>query len=117
MIFVRGAEQITVRAIIRRVPDNFIELRKEVDRIFRHLNVNWSRELDTHAAHALTGRAFALMRLALEHEHVRAALLREVIGDTRSDDAAANDDDVCGFNHEEKVSRKAWKIAKKKARA
>src|SRR2546421_13095074 len=99
MIFVRGAEQITVRAIIRRVPDNFIELRKEVDRIFRHLNVDWSRELRTHAAHALAGRPVALMRLALKHQHVGTALLREMISDARSDNAAADDDYVRGFSH------------------
>jgi hypothetical protein len=36
------------------------------------------------------------------------------ISDTRSDDAAADDDDVCGFSHDGKVSRKAAKIAKQK---
>src|SRR5581483_3003857 len=39
------------------------------------------------------------MSLAFEHEHVCAALLGEMISDTRSNYAAANDDDVCGFSH------------------
>src|ERR1051326_1436941 len=86
-------------AVIRGVTDDFIELRKEVDRVFRHLNIDRRRELRAHAAHALTGRAFALVRFALQHQHVRATLLRQMISDTRSDDAAADDADVCSFGH------------------
>ena len=98
MLFVGRAEKITMRPIISRVPDDLVELRKEIDRIFRHLDVDRRGELRAHAAHALTRRAFTLMRLALKHEHVRAALLREMISDTRSDNAAADDDDVCGLH-------------------
>src|SRR2546423_72703 len=99
MIFIRRTEQITVRAVIRRVPYNLFKLREEVDRILRHLNVYGSRELRPHTAHALAGRTFALMRLALQHKDVRAPLLSKMISDTRSDNATANDDDVRGFNH------------------
>ena len=49
------------------------------------------------------------MRLALNHQDVRATGLRQVISDTRSDDAAADDDYVCGF-HKVKVKRKKEKV-------
>src|SRR5213080_5008779 len=88
-----------MRAIIRGMADNFVELREEVDRVLRHLDVDGRRELRAHAAHALPGRAFALMSLALKHEHVRASRFCEMISDTRSDNAAADDDDVCSFSH------------------
>ena len=39
------------------------------------------------------------MRFAFEHEYVCATLLGQVISDTRSDDAAADDDDVRSFTH------------------
>src|SRR5438876_7482234 len=104
MIFVRGAEKITMCAIIRRMTDDFIELRKEVDRILRHLNIDGRRELRAHAAHALTRRALALMRFTLDDEHVRATCLCEVISDTGADNAAADDDDVRGF-HEGKSKK------------
>src|SRR6266567_2613553 len=114
MIFVCRAEEITMCAIIGRMTDDFIELRKEVDRILRHLNVDRRRELRADTAHTLPGRALALMRLALDHQHVRATGLREMISDARANDAAADDDDVCSFSHSKKVSRKGAKIAKKK---
>jgi len=110
VLFAGRAEKITMRAVISRMPDHFVELRKEVDRILRHLNVDRRRELGAHAAHALARRAFALMRLALKHEHVGAALLSQMISDTRSDNAAADDDDVCGFHAKEKVRRKGGKV-------
>src|SRR2546423_14683660 len=88
-----------MRAIIRWVADNLFKLREEVDRILRHLNVYGSRELRPHSAHALAGRTFALMRFALQHEDVGAPLLSKMISDTRPDNATADDDDVCGFNH------------------
>src|SRR5436853_7901599 len=43
------------------------------------------------------------MRFALNHQDVRAALLRQMISDTRSDNAAADDDDVRGFHATAKV--------------
>jgi hypothetical protein len=109
MLFVGGAEEISVRAIIGRVTDNFVELRKEVDRILRHLNVYRRGELCAHAAHTLARRAFALVRFAFEHEHVSATLLREMISDTRSHDAAADDDHVCGFHLEIKSKKEKEK--------
>ena len=54
------------------------------------------------------------MRLALDHQHIRATGLRQMISHTRSDNAAADDDDVRRFTHSKKVSRKGAKIAKKK---
>src|SRR5438552_13698673 len=100
MIFVRRAEEIAMCAIICRVTYDFIELREEVDRILRHLDVDGRRELRAHATHALARRALALMRLALDHEHVCATRLSEVISDTRADNAAADDDDIRGFSHD-----------------
>src|SRR5262249_50050586 len=113
MFFVCGAEEITMRPIIGRMSDDFVELRKEVDRVLRHLNVHGRRELRAHTAHAFAGSALALVCFTLEHKHVRASLLREMISNTRSHNAAADDDDVCGFNHAhatlERNSRKVKK--------
>src|SRR5437588_10782544 len=105
MVLVRRAEEITMRAIVRGVTNDFIKLRKEVDRILRHLNVDGSRELRAHTAHALASRAFTLVRFALNHQHVRAALLRKVISDARSDNAAADDDDVRSLHAEESLAQ------------
>src|SRR5713101_6474870 len=102
------AEKISVRAIVRRVAYDFIKARKEVDRVPRHLYVYRRRELRAHAAHAFPGRALALMRFALDHQHVSAAGLRQMIGDTRADDAAADNHDVCGF-HESKSKKEKEK--------
>src|SRR5271166_2389890 len=67
------------------------KLRKEGDGVERHANVHVGRELRAHAAHALSGGAETGMRLALENENIAAALLSEMVGDARSDDAAAYD--------------------------
>ena len=38
------------------------------------------------------------MRFALDDQHIGAAGLRQVIRNTRPNDSAADDDDVCGFH-------------------
>ena len=38
------------------------------------------------------------MRFALNHQHIRATCLRQMISDTRANNAAADDDDVRGFH-------------------
>ena len=88
-----------MRSIVRRVAHHVVELRKEVDRILRHPDIDRRRELRAHAAHALPGRALALMRFAFNHKDIGAASLSEVISDARADDAAPDDDDVRGFSH------------------
>src|SRR5688572_10626900 len=50
------------------------------------------------------------MRLALKHENICAAGLREVISDTRSNDAAADDDYVRGFHADAKLERISLKV-------
>ena len=55
------------------------------------------------------------MRFSLKHQNIGAAGLRQVISDARPDDAAADDDDVCGF-HKAKVRRKWEKVKKALAR-
>src|SRR5207253_9726981 len=112
MTLVRGAKQIAVRAIVGRVSYYFVKAREEVDRVARHLNVHGCRELRALAAHTLPGRALSLMRLALDHQHVGAAGLRQMISDTRSDNAATDDDYVCGL-HKAKVKRKREKVKRK----
>ena len=62
------------------------------DGVQRHLNVRRGGELRAHSAHALAGRAFALMRFALDDQHVAATCFGQVPGDAGADDAAANDD-------------------------
>src|SRR6266705_3979670 len=99
-------------AIVGRVTDDFVKLRKEVDRILRHLNIDRCGELRAHPAHTLAGRAFALMRLALDHEHICATGLSELISDTRADNAAADDDHVRGFHGKVKIRRKKGKVKK-----
>ena len=80
MIFVRRAEEISMRSIIRRVAHHVVELRKEVDRILRHLDIDRRRELRAHAAHALPGRALALMRLPPDRCACRTGDFRGPIG-------------------------------------
>src|SRR5437879_1652705 len=72
--------------------DDLIERGIERDRIQRHLDVDGSGELRTHAAHALASGAFALMALAFKHNHAAAACSCEVIGNAGAHDAAADDD-------------------------
>src|SRR5688572_23078579 len=50
------------------------------------------------------------MRFALKHENIRAAGLREMISDTRSDNAATNDDDVRSFHAHAKLERISLKV-------
>ena len=88
-----------MRAVIRRVTDNFIELREEIDRILRHLNIDGSRELRAHTAHALAGRALTLVRLPLHHQHVATATVRQVPGNARPDDSPADNDDIRRLRH------------------
>src|SRR4051812_19597362 len=99
MTFRGRAKQITVRAIVGRMSDHFIKLGKEFNRVARHLNVNRGRELYPHSPHALPGRAPALMRFAFYAQTISTAGLVQMISDARSDDAAADDDHVRGFNH------------------
>src|SRR6185295_18320185 len=49
-----GAEQIAVGAIISRVANYFVEARKEIDRVARHLNVYRRGKLRPHAAHTFS---------------------------------------------------------------
>src|SRR5262245_9834994 len=49
------------------------------------------------------------MRFALNHEHVRATGLSEMISDTRTNDAAAYDDDVRGFHKKGKSKKEKGK--------
>src|ERR1041385_6098387 len=86
-------------AVVCRVARHFVETRKEIDRITRHLNVDISSKLRAHPAHAFAGRAFSLVRLTLNDEHVCATLFGQVLGHARAYDATANDYDVCGFSH------------------
>jgi hypothetical protein len=70
MLFICRTEQITVCAVIRGMSNHLIELRKEVDRVLRHLNIHRRRELRAHAAHAFAGGPFTLVGLTLDHQHI-----------------------------------------------
>src|SRR5688572_14469323 len=50
------------------------------------------------------------MGFTFDHQHIRAAGLREVISDTRSDNAATDDDDVRGFHADAKLERISLKV-------
>src|ERR1041384_1428412 len=95
MAFVCGEEEIAVRAIIGRLPDDLVELREEVDRVARHGEVDGRRELRAHTAHAFARRALPLMRLALDDKYVAATTCGQMISHARPDDAAADDNYVC----------------------
>src|SRR5262245_57438379 len=56
-------------------------------------------ELGAHAPHTLAGRTEPLLLFAFDDQDVRAARFGEVICNTRSDDPAADDDDICCFYH------------------
>ncbi len=66
----------------------------ERNRVQRHLDVGLGGELGAHSAHALAGGTFALVRLALDDEHVAAARLGQMPGDAGAHNPAADDDDV-----------------------
>src|SRR5258708_17495887 len=76
------------------------EGRIERNRVERHLNVDGGRKLGAHAAHALPSRSLALCSLALDYEDVLTSRSDQVIGNTRPDNASADDGDVCGVHGE-----------------
>src|SRR6266498_61652 len=80
MTLISRAEEIAMCAVVCRMTDDLIEPREEIDRIARHLNVDGRGKLHAYATHALPRRSFALMCLALDYEHVGAALVSKVVG-------------------------------------
>src|SRR5437868_7343634 len=88
-------EQVALRPVSSRVPESLVEGCVKGDRVERHLDVHPGGELGAHAAHAFARRAFALMRLSLEDQHIAAAALGEMVGDAGADDSSPDDDDIC----------------------
>ena len=60
---------------------SLVEAGVKANRVQRHLDVHGSGELGAHATHTLSCGALTLMRLALDHEHVVASCLGEVVSD------------------------------------
>jgi len=73
---------------------SFVKAGVKRNRVERHLDADWSRELGSHAAHTLAGGSLALSRFALDDQNIAAAVRREVIGDAGADDSPSDDDDV-----------------------
>src|SRR4029077_477793 len=72
MLFIGGAEQITLRPVTCGTTQAFVEAGVKRNGIERHLNVHGSRKLCAHSSHALARGTLALRGFAFEHEHVPA---------------------------------------------
>src|SRR2546421_12036024 len=94
MCLAGGHKKIALLLIARRVSQALLESGVERDRIQRHANVYWRRELRSHTAHALSGRTLALMGFTFNHQDVVASCGSQMAGNTRSDNAASDDDYV-----------------------
>ena len=99
MALIGRTEEITVRAIISRMINYFIEVGKKIYRVTRHLDIHVRRKLSAHATHALACGTLALVAFALEHDDVAAAGLGELVGDAGADDSAPDDHDFGGRIH------------------
>src|SRR5262249_30796763 len=95
----RCAEEIPVRAVIGGLPRNLFKSREEINRVERHLDVDRRGELSAHSAKALAGRTESLLLFAFDDQNVRAARFGKVICDARSDNPAADDDNIRCFYH------------------
>src|SRR5664279_228231 len=93
-----GDEKISLRTVSAGLAEALVELSIELDGVHRHLDVGCGGELGAHSAHALAGRALALVGLALQDEHIAASAFREMPGDAGADDSTANDHHVCCFH-------------------
>ena len=87
-----GDEQVALVAIAGGLSQALVERGVERNRVQRHLDVGLGSELRAHAAHALAGGPFALVRFALHDEHVAATGFRQMPRDARADDSAADND-------------------------
>src|SRR5258708_4436520 len=85
-------EQVSLRAVSGRMSHRRFKRVEERNREQRHPDIHIGRKLGAYAAHALSGGSLALMRLALQHNHVAAAAAGQLVRDAGSDDAAAYDD-------------------------
>src|SRR5947209_19062735 len=94
MALIGGDEQVALRAIPGRVPHHLVKRVEERDGVQRHLDALRGGELRPHAAHALSGGAFTLVRFALENEYVAATGFGQMIRDAGPDNAAADDNDI-----------------------
>ena len=94
MALVCGGKKIALRPVAGGISHDFVERAEERDRVKRHPDVDGGGELSPHAAHALSGGTFTLVRFALDHQDVAASGLGQVVSDARTDDSTADDDDV-----------------------
>src|SRR5258708_28633553 len=92
MPLIRGDEKIALRAVAGGMAHGVVERAEERDRVERHADVHGGGKLRPYAAHALAGRSFSLLALALQHHDVPAAGLRQVVRHARAHDPAADDD-------------------------
>src|ERR1043166_4438149 len=100
MLFMGGEKKVALRSVARGVPHSIVESREKANRVQRQSNVQSGGKLRPHAAHALAGRALALMALPLKHDHIPAASFGQVVGDARPDNSTADDNDIRSLAHE-----------------
>src|SRR5437870_10794326 len=105
MLRVRGAKQITLRAIPGWISHPLLECCVEGNGVERHLNTGRSRELRPHAAHALACRSLPLHRFPLDHQHVFASRGSQVIGNARANNPSANNDNLRCMHEMDRTSR------------
>src|SRR5207245_3150129 len=89
-----GHEQIPLRPITGWIPHHVLEISKELDGVHGEADVELAGKLGPHPAHTLSGRALPQIRLALQNEHVGAAGLDEMVSNTGTDDARADDHNI-----------------------
>src|SRR5262245_19901211 len=88
-----------MRAVIGGLAGRFFEAREEVDRIERHLDIDWCGELSSDTAHAFAGRSQSLLLFALDNYHIGTSLFSQVVGNARADDPTSDNNNICSVAH------------------
>src|SRR5438128_12587219 len=87
-------KQIALRPVTGRMPYAILEAGVKGNRVERHLDVNWCRELRTHPAHTLAGGYLALCRFPLDDENAFPASSGQNVRKAGPDDACVCNDDM-----------------------
>ena len=99
MLFAGRHEQVALRTIAAGAARGLLEARKKIESVERQANVDLGGELRAHAAHALARGAAAQVRLALQHQDVRASGLGKMVGDARAHNPSAHNHHIGCFRH------------------
>ena len=99
VLLARRHEQVALRTIAAGAARGLLEAGKKIERIERQANVDFGGELRAHASHALARGAAAQMRLALQHQDVRASGLGKMIGDACAHNSPAYNHHIGCLRH------------------